>query len=178
MCIKIMALDSSYCGQAIVGSLEKQLFQCCLSSATFSFYHLLNFSSDFYCLSWGFGCTRLSTIFQMSGPTEMVCWPMWCDTAVCRMSHRAPGSSPPLVGLATGQVVPGTGVWWGRERSGLTGAGRALRHSTVLLCGRTIVWVTLTSIHFLVTEVDAEYLPRCLPLATGYWALESDTYSG
>lgn len=106
---------------------------------------------------------------------RMLCWPLWCDAAVCRMPHRAPGSSPPLVGLAAGQVVPVAGVWWGRERSGLTGAGRALRHSTVLLCGRTIVWVTLTSIHFLVTEVDAQYLPCRLPLATGYWALKTHT---
>lgn len=90
------------------------------------------------------------------------------------MTHRAPGSNPPLVGLTTWQV-PGAGVWWGR-RSWITGAGRALRHSTVLLGGRTIVWVTLTRVHFLVTEVDAQHLSCRLSLAAGYRALTAQTH--
>lgn len=29
----------------------------------------------------------------------------------CKMPHRAPGSSPPLVGFAVRKVIPGAGVW-------------------------------------------------------------------
>lgn len=112
---------------------------------------------------------------NMSGPTEMFFSHLWSNPAVCKMPHRAPGSSPPQVGLATRQFVPGAGIWWGRQRSGLTGAGWALRHSTVLLCWRTIIGVTLASIDFLVIEVDAQYQPCRFPLATSYWALKTHT---
>lgn len=85
--------------------------------------------------------------------------------------HRAPGSSPPLVGLAVREVVPGTGVGRGRERTGLGGAGRALGHGAVLLRGGTVVRVALAGIHLLVAEVDAQNLPRRLPLAARHRAL-------
>lgn len=54
---------------------------------------------------------------------------------------------------------------------GLRGAGRALGHGAVLLRGRTVVRVTLAGIHLLLAEVDAQNLPRCLPLAARYRAL-------
>lgn len=99
-------------------------------------------------------------------------WTITSSLGGCRMvPHRAPGSSPPLVGFAVRKVVPGTGVWWGRERTGLGGAGRALGHGAVLLRGRTVVRVTLAGVHLLVAEVDAQNLPRRLPLATRYRAL-------
>lgn len=92
----------------------------------------------------------------------------------CGVPHRAPGSSPPLVGLVVRKVVPGTGVRRGRERTGLGGAGRALGHSAVLLRGRTIVRVALAGIHLLVAEVDAQNLAGRLPLAARHRALRPE----
>lgn len=86
--------------------------------------------------------------------------------------HRAPGSGSPLVRLAPGKVVPAAGIWWGRERSGLAGAGRALGHGAVLLRGGTIVGVALAGAHFLLAEVDADNLPRRLALAARDRALQ------
>lgn len=70
-----------------------------------------------------------------------------------------------------GKVVPGAGVRRGRERTGLGGAGRALGHGAVLLRGRTVVRVALADVDLLVAEVDAQDLPRRLPLAARHRAL-------
>lgn len=69
------------------------------------------------------------------------------------------------------EVVPGTGVGRGRERTGLGGAGRALGHGAVLLRGGTVVRVALAGVHLLLAEVDAQNLPRRLPLAARHRAL-------
>lgn len=98
--------------------------------------------------------------------------------SVCKMPHRSPRSSPPLVGVAAGHVAPGNGVRWGRQRQGLAGTGRALRQGAVLLCGWTIVWIALVRIHLLVAEADAHHLSCRLPLAARHRALSETQTCG